>query len=125
MWGGVKAICVWPTNPQLYVKGELVGGCDIILEMQVRAFVWVVVDVGWCESYLRLAYKPSAVRQGGARGGCDIILEMQMRTFVWVVVDTGWCESYLRLAYKPTAVRCGGASGFAMLFWKCRSVYLY
>ncbi len=23
----------WPTFPQLYVKGELVGGCDIILEM--------------------------------------------------------------------------------------------
>ena len=25
MWGGVKAICVWPTNPQLYVVVELVG----------------------------------------------------------------------------------------------------
>lgn len=23
----------WPTYPQLYVKGELVGGCDIIIEM--------------------------------------------------------------------------------------------
>ena len=23
----------WPTFPQLYIKGELVGGCDIILEM--------------------------------------------------------------------------------------------
>ncbi|HEY6823204.1 MAG TPA: glutaredoxin, partial [Steroidobacteraceae bacterium] len=23
----------WPTYPQLYVKGELVGGCDIALEM--------------------------------------------------------------------------------------------
>jgi len=23
----------WPTFPQLYVKGELIGGCDIILEM--------------------------------------------------------------------------------------------
>jgi len=69
MWGGVKAICVWPTNPQLYVKGELTGGCNSILEMQVRAFVWVVVDVGWCESYLRLAYKPTAVRQGEASEG--------------------------------------------------------
>ena len=30
---GVKAFTDWPTIPQLYVKGEFVGGCDIIREM--------------------------------------------------------------------------------------------
>jgi monothiol glutaredoxin len=30
---GVKAYSNWPTVPQLYVKGEFVGGCDIIREM--------------------------------------------------------------------------------------------
>ena len=30
---GLKAYSNWPTYPQLYVKGELVGGCDIIVEM--------------------------------------------------------------------------------------------
>ena len=30
---GVKAFSEWPTIPQLYVKGELVGGCDIVKEM--------------------------------------------------------------------------------------------
>lgn len=30
---GVKAFSNWPTIPQLYVKGELVGGCDIVMEM--------------------------------------------------------------------------------------------
>ena len=30
---GIKAYANWPTIPQLYVKGEFVGGCDIILEM--------------------------------------------------------------------------------------------
>ncbi|MCC5809587.1 MAG: Grx4 family monothiol glutaredoxin [Ectothiorhodospiraceae bacterium] len=30
---GVKEFGNWPTIPQLYVNGELVGGCDIILEM--------------------------------------------------------------------------------------------
>ena len=30
---GVKAFANWPTIPQLYVKGELVGGCDIVTEM--------------------------------------------------------------------------------------------
>jgi monothiol glutaredoxin len=30
---GIKAYANWPTIPQLYVKGEFVGGCDIVLEM--------------------------------------------------------------------------------------------
>ena len=30
---GIKAFSNWPTIPQLYVKGEFVGGCDIIKEM--------------------------------------------------------------------------------------------
>ena len=30
---GIKAYSNWPTIPQLYVKGEFVGGCDIITEM--------------------------------------------------------------------------------------------
>ncbi len=30
---GIKAYSNWPTVPQLYVKGEFVGGCDIVREM--------------------------------------------------------------------------------------------
>ncbi|MFQ6004573.1 MAG: Grx4 family monothiol glutaredoxin [Woeseia sp.] len=30
---GLKAYSNWPTFPQLYVRGELVGGCDIVMEM--------------------------------------------------------------------------------------------
>jgi Grx4 family monothiol glutaredoxin len=30
---GMKAFSQWPTFPQLYVNGELLGGCDIVLEM--------------------------------------------------------------------------------------------
>jgi monothiol glutaredoxin len=30
---GVKEFANWPTIPQLYVKGEFIGGCDIIREM--------------------------------------------------------------------------------------------
>ena len=30
---GIKMYCDWPTVPQLYVKGEFVGGCDIVKEM--------------------------------------------------------------------------------------------
>ena len=30
---GIKEFSDWPTIPQLYIKGEFVGGCDIIKEM--------------------------------------------------------------------------------------------
>jgi len=30
---GIKAYSDWPTIPQLYVKGEFIGGCDIVKEM--------------------------------------------------------------------------------------------
>lgn len=30
---GIKAYSSWPTIPQLYVKGEFIGGCDIVREM--------------------------------------------------------------------------------------------
>src|SRR5438874_5393362 len=40
---GVKEFSNWPTIPQLYVKGEFVGGCDILREMyeadELRSFL--------------------------------------------------------------------------------------
>jgi monothiol glutaredoxin len=30
---GLKAFSNWPTFPQLYIKGELIGGCDITVEL--------------------------------------------------------------------------------------------
>ena len=40
---GIKSFSNWPTIPQLYVKGEFVGGCDIIREMfeegELRSFL--------------------------------------------------------------------------------------
>lgn len=30
---GIKDFSNWPTIPQLYIKGEFVGGCDIVMEM--------------------------------------------------------------------------------------------
>lgn len=31
---GIKDYSNWPTIPQLYIKGEFIGGCDIVSEMQ-------------------------------------------------------------------------------------------
>lgn len=33
---GLKTYSNWPTFPQLYYKGELLGGCDIVLEMKAN-----------------------------------------------------------------------------------------
>lgn len=30
---GIKDFANWPTIPQLYIKGEFIGGCDIVVEM--------------------------------------------------------------------------------------------
>ena len=32
----LKAYSNWPTYPQLYIKGELVGGCDIIMDLHSK-----------------------------------------------------------------------------------------
>ena len=42
---GLKEYSQWPTYPQLYVKGELLGGCDVILEMQQdgNALLWLMI----------------------------------------------------------------------------------
>eukprot|EP00897_Mesotaenium_endlicherianum_P004805 jgi/Mesen1/4352/ME000022S03637 len=49
---GLKELSNWPTFPQLYCKGELVGGCDIILEMHENG-------------ELRQLFEDEGVRGGG------------------------------------------------------------
>lgn len=41
---GLKAYSNWPTFPQLYVGGELIGGCDITIEMYESGELKQVVD---------------------------------------------------------------------------------
>ena len=41
---GIKDFSDWPTIPQLYVKGEFVGGCDIITEMALSAELDTLFD---------------------------------------------------------------------------------
>src|SRR3974377_819066 len=53
---GIKEFSNWPTIPQLYVKGEFVGGCDIIREM---------FETGELQQLLES--KGGAVRESGSR----------------------------------------------------------
>ena len=41
---GIKDYSDWPTIPQLYVKGEFVGGCDIITEMALSGELDTMFD---------------------------------------------------------------------------------
>ncbi|SLN12199.1 Grx4 family monothiol glutaredoxin [Pseudooctadecabacter jejudonensis] len=41
---GIKDFSDWPTIPQLYVKGEFVGGCDIITEMTLSGELDTLLD---------------------------------------------------------------------------------
>ena len=41
---GIKEFSKWPTIPQLYVKGEFVGGCDIVREMQANGELAALLD---------------------------------------------------------------------------------
>ena len=41
---GIKDFSDWPTIPQLYVKGEFIGGCDIVTEMTLSAELDTLFD---------------------------------------------------------------------------------
>ena len=41
---GIKDFSEWPTSPQLYVKGEFVGGCDIVTEMTLSGELDALFD---------------------------------------------------------------------------------
>ena len=43
---GIKEYSDWPTIPQLYVKGEFVGGSDIMMEMFESGELQALVDAG-------------------------------------------------------------------------------
>jgi monothiol glutaredoxin len=46
---GIKELSNWPTIPQLYVRGELVGGCDIVIEMHQTGDLEKTLGVGAVE----------------------------------------------------------------------------
>jgi monothiol glutaredoxin len=41
---GIKEFSNWPTIPQLYVKGEFIGGCDIVTEMYQSGELQTLLD---------------------------------------------------------------------------------
>jgi monothiol glutaredoxin len=44
MWGELERYTNWPTVPQVFIKGEFVGGCDIVLELYQRGELQKMVE---------------------------------------------------------------------------------
>lgn len=40
----IKAFSDWPTIPQLYIKGEFIGGCDIVKEMYANGDLKILLE---------------------------------------------------------------------------------
>jgi monothiol glutaredoxin len=87
---GIKQFSDWPTIPQLYIKKEFVGGCDIVKEMYENGELKKILEVNYkginvLESQsLREGIKefsdwptiPQVYIKGEFVGGCDIVKEM-------------------------------------------------
>ena len=66
---GIKEFTNWPTIPQLYVKGEFVGGCDIIREMfQNQELQGLLTEKG-IETTQQTAWAGCRFRSRLSRGG--------------------------------------------------------
>src|SRR3982074_2228417 len=75
---GIKTYSNWPTIPQLYVKGEFVGGCDIIREMfQAGELQQLLADKGVTVS--AAASARASPRAGSARRGWKSLLPTSPR----------------------------------------------
>ena len=46
---GIKEFSNWPTIPQLYVKGEFIGGCDIVRDLHQRGELRRIVEEAFQE----------------------------------------------------------------------------
>eukprot|EP00892_Ulva_mutabilis_P007606 jgi/Ulvmu1/5217/UM022_0010.1 len=82
---GLKAYSDWPTYPQLYGDGELIGGCDIILEL---------ANTGELKGAV-----PAAAVEGGGLGNAP--LEQRIRTLL------GSAPVMLLMKGSPDEPRCG------------------
>ncbi len=108
---GIKVYSSWPTVPQLYVKGEFVGGCDIIQELygsgELHGMFGIELDLEFQPDITITSSAADALRQVVADAGSDG-RELHM------AVDAAY-ESTLAMAPRaPNAIEVH-ASGVTLL----------
>ena len=113
---GVKEFANWPTIPQLYIKGEFVGGCDIAREMfQSGELASVLTDAGrrieeQGEGLIRAGAAPSGRRRRiDARISMALAAGSSRRSRRWSRPSS--CIERLRWALKRAEMRSSGSGG--------------
>lgn len=83
---GIKLYSSWPTIPQLYVKGEFVGGCDIIQELfgsgELHQLLGIELDAGAEPKIAITDEAAQALREavaGASGGGRELHLQIDAR----------------------------------------------
>ncbi|CAI9087472.1 OLC1v1021546C1 [Oldenlandia corymbosa var. corymbosa] len=102
---GLKKFSNWPTFPQLYCKGELLGGCDIAVAMHESGELKEVFgDHGIVDSNSTKAdVKESGVGKGGVSGGSGLSAELSSR--LEALVNSSPVMLFMK--GKPEEPRCG------------------
>ena len=97
---GIKEFSNWPTIPQLYVDGELIGGSDIVLEMLESGELGEVLGVAKpapCSPRITISEKAAeAMSRAMASAQPGTVLQLQ--------IDAGWEHSLSMGLPKPDAV---------------------
>ncbi len=108
---GLKVYSQWPTYPQLYARGELVGGCDVLKEL---------AEAGGCMVTQSAECPGSCMSSGRGWGASDVLKEKQFcRTAVCfdeqqTLASTllfSWLQCKLPLTRGPFRVRLVGSAG--------------
>ena len=89
---GVKGFSSWPTIPQLYVRGDFIGGCDIIQEMNGAGELSEVLGVDVAEAApptLRVSTAAAeglrrALAQGAGEGELHVSVDARFRNQLYV-----------------------------------------
>lgn len=96
---GIKEFSNWPTIPQLYVGGELIGGSDIVLDMQSSGELAEVLEVSKPDVQaptVRISDKAGAAMRQALQGQAGGALHLQ--------VDAGWSHTLSMAAPQPGAI---------------------
>ena len=77
---GIKAYSEWPTIPQLYVKGEFIGGCDIVkdLDSQGQLAVLLGANTEVSEPKVELTEAAQAALNAAAEDGEDKVIRLEI-----------------------------------------------
>lgn len=65
---GIKEYSNWPTIPQVYIKGNFVGGCDIMLQMHRSSELIDTLEAAGIKSLLTDVTSPES--DMGSKSGC-------------------------------------------------------